>query len=220
MVPVYQYLGEYEKCEKIPITFPPQHQDVQPGMEYEMVPRPVSAVERERERLRGKTAIITGGDSGIGRAVAYAFAREGANAAIAYLNEEKDALETQRCVERMGQRCILIPGDLKKRCHAREVVSRAVKEFGKVDILVNNHAVSIFKGILRILQKNSFRKLSRQILFLIFIWFRRHCPIWVVAVQLLIRLPLLPMKGIRTCWITVLPKGQLQLLPVHWHCPL
>lgn len=106
-----------------------------------MVPRPVSAVERERERLRGKTAIITGGDSGIGRAVAYAFAREGANVAIAYLNEEKDALETQKCVERMGQRCILIPGDLKKRCHAREVVSRVVKEFGKVDILVNNHAV-------------------------------------------------------------------------------
>lgn len=141
MIPAYQYLGEYEKCEKIPITFPSQHQNIQPGMEYEMIPRPVSAVEKHRERLKGKTAVITGGDSGIGRAVAYAFAREGANVSIAYFNEEKDALETQRHIERMGQRCILIPGDLKKRSQAHEVISRTIRELGEIHILVNNHGI-------------------------------------------------------------------------------
>lgn len=142
MIPVYPYLEKVKKCKEVPIAFPMQHQEVQPGLEYVMKPRPISenAYEKGR-RLEGKCAIITGGDSGIGRAVAYAFAKEGANLVIAYLNEEKDALETKMHVEELGARCILVSGDLKEKCHAEEVAKCAMKNFGKIDILINNHAV-------------------------------------------------------------------------------
>jgi len=91
-------------------------------------------------RLAGKATVITGGDSGIGRAVAIAFAREGADVVISYLNEHDDARETARFVEAAGQRCVLVPGDIADPAHCRAVVDRAVKEFGRVDTLVNNAA--------------------------------------------------------------------------------
>jgi len=92
-------------------------------------------------RLAGKVAIITGGDSGIGRAVAVAFAKEGASVAISYLNETKDAEKTQHIVEQLGQRCILIAGDVSKEKHCQAIVDKTITEFGRLDVLVNNAAV-------------------------------------------------------------------------------
>ncbi len=143
MYPKYPYIGMEKQCQDVPITFPPQHQATQPGMEYLMEPPPISENPGYlgSGKLRGKVAIITGGDSGIGRAVAYAFAKEGANIAIAYLNEHRDAEETRERIKQIGQRCILIAGDLREEAQAYAVVEATVKAFGRVDILVNNHGV-------------------------------------------------------------------------------
>ena len=107
-----------------------------------MKPRPKAEDEKHRGsgKLREKVAIITGGDSGIGRAVAIAFAKEGAAVAILYLEEEKDANETQRLVEEHGGKCLLIAGDVGKEEFCRKAVARIIKKFGKIDILVNNAA--------------------------------------------------------------------------------
>jgi len=122
---------------------PPQHQDQQPGMEYQMHPRPASedASYRGSGKLTGKIAIITGGDSGIGRAVAIAFAKEGADVAIVYLNEHKDAKETKSQVEEEGRACHLIPGDITDEEFCRDAVVQTVGRFNHLDILVNNAAV-------------------------------------------------------------------------------
>ncbi len=106
-----------------------------------MRPQPVSLRPKVGERLAGKAALITGGDSGIGRAVAIAFAQEGCDVAIAYLNEHADARETKRSVEAHGRVCLLLPGDLAKREQCERAVARTHKHFGKLDILVNNAAV-------------------------------------------------------------------------------
>ena len=121
---------------------PPQHQKQQPGREHKMKPRPRSEDEKHRGsgKLQGKVAIITGGDSGIGRAVAIAFAKEGADISVVYLEEQKDANETKRLVEEHGSKCLLIEGDVGQEDFCRKAVDQTVKEFGKVDILVNNAA--------------------------------------------------------------------------------
>lgn len=107
-----------------------------------MTPRPDCGEESYRGsgRLAGKIALITGGDSGIGRAVAIAYAREGADVAICYLDEHDDAEDTGRYVREAGQRVLLIPGDISQAGHCREVVRRTVDEFGRIDVLVNNAA--------------------------------------------------------------------------------
>jgi len=107
-----------------------------------MIPRPKVALPEYRGsgKLAGKVALISGGDSGIGRATAVLFAREGANVCITYLNEHQDAKETQRLIENEGGKCLLIPGDIRSESHCRKGVKRTVKEFGKLDILVNNAA--------------------------------------------------------------------------------
>lgn len=121
---------------------PPQHQDQQPGIEAEMTPRPRAEdpTYRGSGKLQGKVALITGGDSGIGRAVAIFFAKEGADVAISYLNEEQDAQETKRQVEEEGRRCVTIAGDIGNEVHCQQLVQRTVQELGKLDILVNNAA--------------------------------------------------------------------------------
>jgi NAD(P)-dependent dehydrogenase (short-subunit alcohol dehydrogenase family) len=121
---------------------PCQHQKRQPGREHKMKPRPRSDDEKHRGsgKLRNKVAIITGGDSGIGRAVAVAFAKEGADVAIVYLEEHKDANETKRLVEDKGRRCLLVSGDVGQEGFCRKAVGQIVKELGKIDILVNNAA--------------------------------------------------------------------------------
>jgi NAD(P)-dependent dehydrogenase (short-subunit alcohol dehydrogenase family) len=134
--------------EKI-MTQPPQQQ-TQPGNEAQLTP---SADHGETtykgcEKLVDKAAVITGGDSGIGRAVAIAYAREGADLLISYLNEEEDAQETRRLVEEAGRRCVLVPGDIADPAHCRAIVARAVAEFGRVDILVNNAAFQMTRNSL------------------------------------------------------------------------
>jgi len=120
----------------------PQTQDSQPGSEQAMEPRPQSDMARYRAsgKLSGRVALITGGDSGIGRAVAIGFAKEGADVAITWLNEHEDAAETVRLIEATGQRALSIPGDIGQSDFARELVRQVVGEFGRIDILVNNAA--------------------------------------------------------------------------------
>src|SRR4051812_21485418 len=122
-----------------PKTFPPQKQSM-PGRESIMRPKPEVIRENYRgsDKLEGKVALITGGDSGIGRAVAVHFAREGADVAIAYLEEHEDAGGTRQMVEKEGRRCLLIPGDVRKETFCRQAVEKTVKELGRLDILVNN----------------------------------------------------------------------------------
>ena len=120
---------------------PAQQQDV-PGVERKLDP-PADHGEasyRGSGRLQDKVAIITGGDSGIGRAVALAYAREGADVLVSYLSEDEDAQETQRLVEYAGRRCELVPGDIADPAHCRAIVQKTVDAFGRIDILVNNAA--------------------------------------------------------------------------------
>nr|WP_099354311.1 SDR family oxidoreductase [Fredinandcohnia onubensis] len=121
---------------------PPQHQNQQPGTETEMVPRPVSEDHSYQgsNKLANKVAIITGGDSGIGKAVAIHYAKEGANVVIVYLNEHEDAKETKRQVEEEGQKCLLLSGDIGNEEFCKEIVKKTIDTFGQLDILVNNAA--------------------------------------------------------------------------------
>jgi NAD(P)-dependent dehydrogenase (short-subunit alcohol dehydrogenase family) len=123
-------------------TKPPQTQEKQPGIEAEMRPQPKFQDPNYRacKKLEGKAALITGGDSGIGRATAIYFAMEGADVSVVYLDEHQDAEETRRLVEEKGRRCILIAGDVGQEEFCREAVEKTVKEFGRLDILVNNAA--------------------------------------------------------------------------------
>jgi NAD(P)-dependent dehydrogenase (short-subunit alcohol dehydrogenase family) len=120
----------------------PKQQQQDPGLTSAMNPKPDHGEENYEGhgKLAGCAAIITGADSGIGRAVAIAFAREGADVLISYLNEDEDAEETRRWVEQAGRRAILMPGDVGDENHCKRVVARAKEEFGRVDILVNNAA--------------------------------------------------------------------------------
>lgn len=121
--------------------FPDQPQPM-PGATRAMDPKPDHGETSYKGsgRLEGKKAIITGGDSGIGRAVALAFAREGADVLISYLDEEEDAAETRRLIEEAGRKAVLVPGNIGKAAHCRRIVERAVEAFGRIDVLVNNAA--------------------------------------------------------------------------------
>lgn len=125
-----------------PESFPEQTQS-QPGYEYKMIPEPEIIREgyKGSDKLEDKKALITGGDSGIGRSVAVHFAREGADVAIAYYDEHKDALETKRLVEAEGRKCLLICGDLKDENFCKKALSEALEFLGGLNILVNNAAV-------------------------------------------------------------------------------
>ncbi len=121
--------------------FPEQQQPI-PGSSAAMTPRPDYGENSYRGsgRLRDKKVLITGGDSGIGRAVALAFAREGADLAVSYLSEEVDACETKRLVEDARRQCLLMPGDIAVAEHCRELVAKTARAFGRIDVLVNNAA--------------------------------------------------------------------------------
>ena len=123
-------------------TLPPQHQERQPGLEAPMRPRPDTVDHRRKSsgKLTGKRAIITGGDSGIGRATAALFAQEGADVAVVYLNEHRDAETTKGLVEEEDRRCLLLSGDIGDPAYCRKVIEDVVRSFGGLDILVNNAA--------------------------------------------------------------------------------
>lgn len=119
-----------------------EQSQARPGKEIKMAPKPVSQPKQDDQgKLIGKCALITGGDSGIGKAVALLFAKEGADIAIAYLNEQEDAEQTKAEVEEYGRKCFLFPGDLGKENNCKKLVDSAAKKLGKIDILVNNAAL-------------------------------------------------------------------------------
>lgn len=127
-----------------PKSFPLQEQNHQPGFECEMNPRPIfddPRYNKKGDTLSNKVAIITGGDSGIGRAVSIAYAKQGADVVIVYFNEHRDAEETKRLVEESGRQCTIISGDISDVSFCKSVVDRTIKEYEKIDILVNNAAV-------------------------------------------------------------------------------
>lgn len=123
-------------------TVPPQRQDRQPGQQHQMEPHPHASMEHYRgaQKLAEKVALVSGGDSGIGRAVAVGFAKEGADVAITYLDEHEDAAETLCLIEATGQRGLIVPGDIGNPDFGREAVRQVVQAFGRIDILVNNAA--------------------------------------------------------------------------------
>lgn len=170
MYPVYKNIGTKENCEVVKVNFPPQHQDCHPGLEYLMNPRPISENVNYKgsNKLEDKVAIITGGDSGIGRAVAYAFAKEGANIVIAYLNEDEDASETCEHVETLGRKCIAIKGDLQKEENCKLVIDKTLEEFGKIDILVNNDAVQYIQQSILDIDEEQLEKTFRTNIFSFF----------------------------------------------------
>jgi len=141
---------------------PAQKQPV-PGLESNMTPRPDygESTYKGSGKLIGKTAVITGGDSGIGRAVALAYAREGADVLISYLDEDSDALETQEIVEREGRKCIAMGGDIEDEDHCKDIIARAVKDFGKIDILVNNAAFQMSRDSLDDISSEEFDQTFR-----------------------------------------------------------
>ena len=130
-------------CKEHKIEFPPQHQDKQPGMEYLMTPRPIfdNPYYIGSGKLMNKVAIITGGDSGLGRAVAIGFVKEGAKVVIPYYDEHEDAEETKEFIERLGGTCMLMSGDIKDTSFCDKIVEETMRNFGKIDILVNNAGV-------------------------------------------------------------------------------
>lgn len=127
--------------QKKPI-FPPQNQNRQPGIEAVMNPLPEFESESYKAagKLKGKVAIITGGDSGIGRAVAVAYAKEGCDLCIVYLNEHEDAKATQSAVEKAGVKCLLLAGDIGDEAFCKNIVKQTIETYGKLDIVVNNAA--------------------------------------------------------------------------------
>jgi NAD(P)-dependent dehydrogenase (short-subunit alcohol dehydrogenase family) len=130
------------KAPERPSSFPPQHQNQQPGIQQNMNPLPEaeSPVYRPAGKLTGKVAIVSGGDSGIGRSVSILYAKEGADVAVVYLNEEADAQETKRQIEAEGRRCLLIAGDIGDPQFCKQAVEQTVNTLGKLDIVVNNAA--------------------------------------------------------------------------------
>jgi NAD(P)-dependent dehydrogenase (short-subunit alcohol dehydrogenase family) len=138
-----------------PKSFPQQHQDEQPGKETKMDPQPeyIRKNYKGSDKLKGKVALITGGDSGIGRSAAVHFAREGANVAIVYYNEDKDAKITKQLIEDEGVESLLISGDIKEEKFARDIVSKTIKKFGRLNILVNNAAVQFPQDELKSVDK-------------------------------------------------------------------
>jgi NAD(P)-dependent dehydrogenase (short-subunit alcohol dehydrogenase family) len=149
---------------------PPQHQTKQPGRESKMRPRPQSEKDTYHgsDKLKDKVVIITGGDSGIGRAAAIAFAKEGADLVIIYLNEHQDARETKRQVEQENRRCLTLAGDVGNERFCAGAVKRAMKEFKRIDVLVNNAAVQFPQKDIRKITARQLEKTFRTNIFSFF----------------------------------------------------
>jgi NAD(P)-dependent dehydrogenase (short-subunit alcohol dehydrogenase family) len=157
---------------------PPQHQNVQPGHEGPMIPDPVF-IDPDYEgshKLQDQVAIITGGDSGIGRAVAVAYAKEGADVVIAYLNEDEDAEKTREIVESEGRRCLLVAGDISDEDFCQSLVSRTIATFGRIDILVNNAAQQYPQQSIEDIDRRQLEKTFRTNIFSMFYMVKAAMP--------------------------------------------
>lgn len=138
--PMYPNYGKITKYQEVPITVPEQRQYRQPGIESLMVPQPIieNPNYKGSGKLKGKVALITGGDSGMGAAAAIAFAKEGADVAISYLDEHEDANRTKNRVEAFGTQCLLLPGDLREKQQCIDIVKQTLETFGELHILCNH----------------------------------------------------------------------------------
>ena len=155
----YKYYGDKGvKSTVYNILAPAQEQSVQPGMEYLMRPLPIfdNPNYKGSSKLKGKVAIITGGDSGLGRACSIAYVKEGAKVVIVYLNENKDANDTKNYIERMGGECILLKGDITNHEFCKYVVNETLNRYGKIDILVNNAGVQYQQDMLENISDEQF----------------------------------------------------------------
>jgi NAD(P)-dependent dehydrogenase (short-subunit alcohol dehydrogenase family) len=157
---------------------PPQHQEQQPGMEHKMRPRPQADDPSYlgSGKLDGKAALITGGDSGIGRAVAIAFAKEGADLVVVYLNEHKDAEQTKSLVEEHGANCLLLAGDIGDEEFCRAVVEQTLEKFNRLDILVNNAAVQYPQDSITDITAEQLEKTFRTNIFAMFFLIKHALP--------------------------------------------
>ncbi|WP_370621899.1 SDR family oxidoreductase [Bacillus sp. JCM 19034] len=141
--PLYPNYGKITRYEEIPLSAPEQRQLRHPGIEGLMAPLPIveNPHYKGSGKLKDKVALITGGDSGIGAAVAIAYAKEGADVAISYLDEHNDANRTKTRIEELGRRCLLLPGDVRNKKHCIDIVEKTVQTFQRLDILCNNVAI-------------------------------------------------------------------------------
>ena len=140
----YKYYDKYGiKSTVYNIMAPEQSQDEQPGMEYKMTPLPIfdNPNYKGSGKLNGKVAIVTGGDSGLGRACSIAFVKEGASVVIVYYNETRDAMDTKEYIDKLGGECLLIKGDITDHNFCKKIVRDTINKYGKIDILVNNAGV-------------------------------------------------------------------------------
>ena len=157
----YKYFDDIGiKSTKYKIMAKEQSQKEQPGKEYLMTPKPIfdNPNYKGSGKLKDKVAIITGGDSGLGRAAAIIFVKEGAKVVIPYLNEDEDAFFTKEYIEKMGGSCLLLRGDITNKSFCKEIVYKTIKEFGKIDILVNNAGVQYQQDALEYISDEQFDK--------------------------------------------------------------
>jgi len=157
----FKYFGDIGlKTTKYKIMAPEQSQSIQPGKEYLMTPQPIfdNPNYKGSDKLKDKVAIITGGDSGLGRSAAIYFVKEGAKVVIPYLNEDEDAFYTKEYIEKLGGECLLLRGDLTNKEFCKEIVDETLKRFGKIDILVNNAGVQYQQDSLDCISDEQFDK--------------------------------------------------------------
>ena len=172
----YDKIGVQSK--KYHIMAPEQEQQEQPGMEYLMTPRPIfdNPAYKGSGKLKGKVAIITGADSGLGRAAAIAFVKEGAKVVIPYYNEHKDAMETKNYIECLGGECMLLSGDIADKNFSKEIVKKTLEKFGKIDILINNAAVQYQQDYLDCISDEQFDRTMKVNIYGMFYLTREALP--------------------------------------------